>query len=137
MSSRAVLKSEPPRVSRFRSVPPAPGAKRRGMKIGIPKENRPGERRVAATPDTVSRLLKLGFEVSVESQAGAGASFRDAEYAALGASVLHTARELWDTSDIILKVQPPEQNLELGTHEAELLREGGTLVSFIWPGKNG
>jgi NAD(P) transhydrogenase subunit alpha len=106
------------------------------MKIGIPKEIRPGERRVAATPETVSRLLKLGFEVSVEAQAGAGASFRDAEYSALGASVLHSTRELWDTSDIILKVQPPEQNSELGLHEAELLREGATLVSFIWPGKN-
>jgi len=107
------------------------------MKIGIPKEVRPGERRVAATPDTVSRLLKLGFEVQVESQAGAGASFKDADYTAIGASVVRGARELWDQSELILKVQPPEQNLELGVHEAELLREGGTLVSFIWPAKNG
>src|SRR3954470_20284860 len=106
------------------------------MKIGIPKEIRPGERRVAATPETVSRLLKLGFEVSVEAQAGAGASFRDAEYSARGASVLHSTRELWATSDIILKVQPPEQNIALGAHEADLLREGATLVSFIWPAKN-
>src|SRR3954471_3868597 len=137
MSSRAVLKSEPPRVSRFRSVPPAPGAKRRGLKIGIPKEIRPGERRVAATPETVSRLLKLGFEVNVESQAGAGASFNDADYMAIGAHVVAGARELWQQSELILKVQPPEQNLELAVHEAELLREGGTLVSFIWPAKNG
>ena len=106
------------------------------MKIGVPKEVRPGERRVAATPDTVSRLLKLGFEVTVESGAGAGASFADAEYTTLGASVGH-AKEIWDGSDIILKVQPPEQNTDLGMHEAELLREGGILVSFIWPGKNG
>lgn len=105
------------------------------MKIGIPKEVRPGERRVAATPDTVSRLLKLGFEVQVERGAGAGASFADAEYVALGASVTN-AQALWDTSDIVLKVQPPELNSELGVHEAELLREGGTLVSFIWPAKN-
>ncbi|MEI9941549.1 MAG: Re/Si-specific NAD(P)(+) transhydrogenase subunit alpha [Pseudomonadota bacterium] len=107
------------------------------MKIGIPKEIRPGERRVAATPDTVSRLLKLGFEVQVESQAGAGASFADAEYTAIGATILRGARELWDQSELILKVQPPEPNLELGVHEAELLREGGILVSFIWPAKNG
>src|SRR6185369_1364592 len=106
------------------------------MKIGIPKERRPGERRVAATPDTVSRLLKLGFEVQVESQAGAGASFSDADYTALGASIVTEARELWSASDLILKVQPPEQHLELGVHEAELLREGGMLVSFIWPAKN-
>ena len=87
---------------------------RRGMKIGIPKEIRPGERRVAATPDTVSRLLKLGFEVQVESQAGAGASFRDADYTALGASIVPDARELWEQSELVLKVQPPEHNLELG-----------------------
>ena len=107
------------------------------MKIGIPKEIRPGERRVAATPDTVSRLLKLGFEVQVESQAGAGASFADADYAAIGAAVMPAARELWDQSELILKVQPPEHNVALGMHEADLLREGGTLVSFIWPAKNG
>ena len=107
------------------------------MKIGIPKEIRPGERRVAATPDTVSRLLKLGFEVQVESQAGSGASFGDADYAAIGATIVRSARELWDQNELILKVQPPEQNLELHVHEAELLREGGILVSFIWPGKNG
>ena len=106
------------------------------MKIGIPKEIRPGERRVAATPETVSRLLKLGFEVAVESQAGAGASFSDAEYSALGATVVPGARALWDQSQIVLKVQPPEQNIELGVHEAELLPEGAVLVSFIWPGKN-
>src|SRR6187402_2299652 len=107
------------------------------MKIGIPKEVRPGERRVAATPDTVSRLLKLGFEVQVESQAGSGAAFGDADYAATGATVVRSARELWDQNELILKVQPPEQNLELHVHEAELLREGGMLVSFIWPAKNG
>ena len=107
------------------------------MKIGIPKEIRPGERRVAATPETVSRLLKLGFEVQVESHAGAGASFADADYIAIGATIMRGARELWAQSDLILKVQPPEQHTELGVHEAELLREGGTLVSFIWPAKNG
>ena len=107
------------------------------MKIGIPKEVRPGERRVAATPETVSRLQKLGFEVTVESQAGAGASFDDTDYTAIGASIVPGARELWEHADIVLKVQPPEQNLALGVHEAELLREGAVLVSFIWPGKNG
>jgi NAD(P) transhydrogenase subunit alpha len=107
------------------------------MKIGIPKEIRPGERRVAATPDTVSRLIKLGFAVQVESQAGAGASFSDADYTALGASIVHDVRELWAQNELILKVQPPENNPGLGLHEAELLREGGILVSFIWPAKNG
>ena len=107
------------------------------MKIGIPKEIRPGERRVAATPDTVSRLSKLGFEVHVESQAGAGAAFTDADYTAVGANVVRGARELWGQSELVLKVQPPEHNVELGVHEAELLPSGATLVSFIWPAKNG
>jgi NAD(P) transhydrogenase subunit alpha len=107
------------------------------MKIGIPKEIRPGERRVAATPETVGRLMKLGFDVSVETQAGAGASFDDSEYSALGASVVRDTRELWSQSDIVLKVQPPEHNSALGVHEADLLPERGVLVSFIWPAKNG
>ena len=106
------------------------------MKLGIPKEIRPGERRVAGTPETVSRLLKLGFEVQVESGAGAGAAFPDDDYVKVGATIVPGARELWDTSDVVLKVQPPEQHQELGVDETELLREGATLVSFIWPAKN-
>ena len=105
------------------------------MKIGVPKEVRPGERRVAATPESVARLSKLGFEVVVETGAGAGAAFPDEDYAKVGASIAPTTRELWSNADIVLKVQPPEQHPELG-HEAELLREGATLVSFIWPAKN-
>src|SRR5579883_732992 len=105
------------------------------MKIGIPKEIRPGERRVAATPDTVGRLRKLGFDVVVESGAGVGASFDDAAYAAAGAVIAPSAREVWAGGDVVLKVQPPEARVD-GTHEADLLREGGTLVSFVWPAKN-
>src|SRR5688500_18266643 len=105
------------------------------MRIGVPKEIRPGERRVAATPETVARLLKLGFEVAVETGAGAGAAFPDEGYQKVGARIAPTTLELWAFADIVLKVQPPEQHAELG-HEADLLREGGTLVSFIWPAKS-
>jgi H+-translocating NAD(P) transhydrogenase subunit alpha len=105
------------------------------MKIGIPKEVRPGERRVAATPDTVGRLRKLGFDVSVETGAGIGASFDDVAFETAGASIVPDARELWQSADLVLKVQPPEVGPD-GVHEADLLREGGTLVSFIWPAKN-
>ncbi len=105
------------------------------MKIGIPKELRPGERRVAATPDTIKRLTKLGFDVTVETEAGVGASFDDAAYVAAGASIAPDWRSLWSAADIVLKVQPPE-SLPDGSHEADRLREGGTLVSFIWPAKN-
>jgi NAD(P) transhydrogenase subunit alpha len=113
------------------------------MKIAIPREVRIGERRVAATPDTAARLQKLGFEVLVQSGAGDGASFYDEAYEKIGARIVKDAVELWGEADIVLKVQPPD---ELPTtapyrdaktsHEADLLREGATLISFIWPAKN-
>ncbi len=106
------------------------------MKVGVPKEVRRGERRVAATPETVARLSKLGFEVLVEKDAGAGASFKDAEYEAQGATIAAEPQQVWQDVDLVLKVQPPEQHPELGVHEAELLREGAALISFIFPAKN-
>jgi len=106
------------------------------MKIAISREIRPGERRVAATPDTVARLRKLGFDVLVEAGAGVGASWSDKDYLAAGAEIVVDARTLWGEADLLLKVQPPEANPGLGAHEADLLREGATLVSFLWPGKN-
>jgi NAD(P) transhydrogenase subunit alpha len=106
------------------------------MKIGVPKEVRVGERRVAATPETIGRLKKLGFEVLVETQAGAGASFYDEDYQNAGASVVADARAVWSDADIILKVQPPDLHPALGVHETALLRPGATLISFLWPGKN-
>ncbi len=105
------------------------------MKVGIPKEIRPGERRVAATPETVGRLRKLGFEVRVESGAGVGASFDDAAYVAAQATIVPNARDIWSDCDLVLKVQPPEMQPD-GGHEADLLREHAVLVSFIWPAKN-
>jgi NAD(P) transhydrogenase subunit alpha len=106
------------------------------MTVGIPKEIRPGERRVAATPETIGRLKKIGFDVVVEAQAGARASFTDEDYRSAGAAVVADAREVWARADIILKVQPPDVHPELGVHEADLMRPGMTLISFLWPGKN-
>jgi NAD(P) transhydrogenase subunit alpha len=106
------------------------------MNIGVPKETRAGERRVAATPESIGRLKKLGFDVLVESDAGANASFYDDDYRNAGATVLADTRELWSQADIVLKVQPPDVNPTLAVHEADLLREGAALVSFLWPGKN-
>jgi H+-translocating NAD(P) transhydrogenase subunit alpha len=106
------------------------------MKVAIPKEVRAGERRVAGTPETVGRLKKLGFDVLVESHAGAGASFYDEDYESAGATVVSDTRQLWNEADIVLKVQPPDQHPTLGVHEADLMRPGTTLISFLWPGKN-
>jgi NAD(P) transhydrogenase subunit alpha len=106
------------------------------MNVAVPRECRAGERRVAATPDNVVRLLKLGFEVAVESHAGALASFGDEDYRAAGATVVDDTRALWAGADIVLKVQPPDLHPVLGVHEADLLREEATLICFLWPGKN-
>ena len=106
------------------------------MKIGIVKEIKPGERRVAATPETVGKLKKLGFEVVVESGAGEGAAFRDTDYEQAGAQVCGDTATVWGQSDIVLKVQPPDVNPALSGHEADALREKATLISFLWPTKN-
>jgi NAD(P) transhydrogenase subunit alpha len=106
------------------------------MKIGIPREVHDGERRVATTPDVVGQLRKLGFEVIVESNAGAAASFSDSAYEQAGASIINDTRALWSAADIILKVRGPAPHPGLGMHEAELMREGQTLISFLWPAQN-
>jgi NAD(P) transhydrogenase subunit alpha len=106
------------------------------MKLAVPKECRPGERRVAAAPENVARLIKMGFEVSVEHDAGAGASFSDEAYAAAGATIVSDTRQLWETGDIVLKVQPPAMHPQLAMHEADFIRDHGTLISFLYPGKN-
>jgi len=106
------------------------------MKLAVPKESRPGERRVAVTPENVARLTKLGFAVAVEHDAGAAAAFGDDDYVAAGAEIVAGPREIWQTGDIVLKVQPPDMHPGLQVHEADLIREAGTLISFLYPGKN-
>ena len=98
------------------------------MRIGIPRESRMGEKRVAATPETVEKLIKLGFEVCVERNAGAGASLVDSAFEASGARIT-TAQEAW-SSDIVLKVEPPS-NLEV-----DRLKAGAFFASFLWPAQN-
>ena len=98
------------------------------MLIGIPKESLSGETRVAATPDTVSKLIKLGFEVNVQSDAGALASFDNASFEQAGAKVV-TKKVVWG-ADIIFKLNAPTDA------EIELMHEGQTLVSFIRPAQN-
>ena len=106
------------------------------MKIGIPKEIHPEENRVAATPETVDQLKKLGFSVQVEAGAGVASNFSDEAYKEEGVKVIEDTRNLWTESDIVLKVRAPEAHPTLGVHETELLNEGSTLISFIWPAQN-
>ncbi|MFV9669551.1 Re/Si-specific NAD(P)(+) transhydrogenase subunit alpha [Pantoea sp. Ep11b] len=98
------------------------------MLIGIPKERLPNESRVAATPKTVEQLIRLGFSVTLEHDAGKRASFDDESYLAAGAT-LSDREQVWQ-SDIVLKVNAPDDE------EIALTRAGSTLVSFIWPAQN-
>ncbi len=100
------------------------------MKLGIVKETRPDERRVAASPTTVARWIKAGWEVVVERSAGDGASYPDQAYADAGASLAATAAEVWRDADVLLKVRPPTLD------EAALARAGQTVVSFLFPAQH-
>ena len=95
------------------------------MKVGIPKERRANETRVAATPETVKKLKALGLEVLVESGAGAGANYSDADYAAAGAT-LATSAQAFGTN-IVLKVQRPTVD------ELKLIAKGSMLVAILAP----
>ena len=106
------------------------------MRIGIPNEIYPGEKRVATTPALAVQLQKMGYEVQLESGAGESASFTDDAYRDVGVTIVEGAEALWSTSDIVLKVRPPEQHPQLEQHEADLLKEGATLITFLWPAQN-
>src|ERR1700741_2858404 len=92
------------------------------VSIGVPRENRPNERRVALVPGVVAKLKKLGTDLHLEAGAGQAALIPDAAYAKAGVSV--GPRKL-DT-DIVLKVQPPSID------EARALRDGSVLFSFVY-----
>ena len=100
------------------------------MRIGIPKEITANERRVAATPATVQKLIKLGFDVSLQKDAGVGAAYPDQLYVDAGAEIVDGAEALWSSADIVLKVRAPRDD------EVELLPEGKTLISFLFPATN-
>ena len=101
-----------------------------GQCIGVVREIFPGERRVATVPEVVTKLIKLGFTVSVQSGAGELANISDEAYRAAGATIVADAPTLWSSADIVFKVRGPT------TQEVDLMRAGSTLVSFIWPAQN-
>uniref|UniRef100_A0A8C2I3D1 proton-translocating NAD(P)(+) transhydrogenase n=1 Tax=Cyprinus carpio TaxID=7962 RepID=A0A8C2I3D1_CYPCA len=104
------------------------------LTVGVPKEIFQNERRVAISPAGVEALIKQGFNVVVESGAGESAKFSDDMYTNAGATI----RDVKDVfaSDVLLKVRAPMLNSALGVHEAELMSEGATLVSFVYPAQN-
>ncbi|SDI60986.1 Re/Si-specific NAD(P)(+) transhydrogenase subunit alpha [Propionivibrio dicarboxylicus] len=100
------------------------------LTIGVPREVFAGEKRVATVPEVVAKLIKLGFKVVVESGAGNFANFGDEAYQEAGAEIIADTAALWAASDIVFKVRGPSEA------EVGLMREGGTLISFIWPAQN-
>lgn len=100
------------------------------MKVGIPSEIFPNELRVAATPKTVKRLQKQGFEVYIQRNAGIKANFSDKEFEEAGAKIVNTAADIYGNSDIVLKVKEPS------VEEVGLMKEGLVLLSYLWPAQN-
>lgn len=100
------------------------------MKVGIPREILPEELRVAATPKTVQRLIKQGFDVYIESGAGIKSNYSDEAFEGAGAKILATAAELYQTADILLKVQAMTMD------EVDLMHEGQVSLSYLWPAQN-
>ena len=77
------------------------------MQVGVPKEIKVHESRVAITPDGVSELVRAGHEVFIETSAGLGSAITDADFTAHGAKILATADEVWNAAELILKVKEP------------------------------
>jgi NAD(P) transhydrogenase subunit alpha len=100
-----------------------------GISVGVPKENGAGETRVAATPDSVKRLVKSGFEIHVEEGAGLSAGFHDEEYQGAGARIV-AAKEAW-SMPLVAKVAPPTDG------EASAMQSGALIVSLLEPFRNG
>ncbi len=103
------------------------------MLIGIPKEIMHKENRVAALPETVEKFKKLGFDVIVETKAGAGAFADDEGYRRAGAEIATDAAEVFSKSDVILKVKEPLFNDQFNKHEIDMLKENQILVTFLHP----
>jgi NAD(P) transhydrogenase subunit alpha len=100
------------------------------MIVGVPKELSSDELRVAATPNTVNRLIKQGFEVIIEKGAGERSGFSDNEFQKSGAKIVNSSNELYKTSNIVLKVLAP------GFDEIDLMNPGTVTLSYLWPAQN-
>ena len=97
------------------------------IRVAVPKETAPRERRVAVTPEIAGRLVKQGYTVRVEAGAGEGAYFPDAAYEAAGAEVVPDKAALYPEAELILKVQPPAED------EVDLMQKGAVVVGFLQP----
>jgi H+-translocating NAD(P) transhydrogenase subunit alpha len=102
------------------------------MKVGVPREVLPGERRVALVPETVKKLVGSGLEVVVEKGAGTQAGFADAEYTDAGATLADTAAAAYG-ADIVVKVAPPQHGAAGAMDETAQLKPGSAFIGFLYP----
>ena len=103
------------------------------MIVGVPRENFPGERRVAMVPAVIPSLTKAGLEVAIEAGAGTEAGYLDAEYAAKGAKILASRAEVFGTADIVIQVLCYGSNDKTGKADVPLYRSNQALVGFLRP----
>jgi NAD(P) transhydrogenase subunit alpha len=103
------------------------------MKIGVPKETYPGERRVALVPLALPQLAKAGAEVVVESGAGAKAGFPDAQYVEKGAAIVATRADLFRVADVVVQVRAGGANREAGRADLGMLGPKKVLLGFLDP----
>lgn len=103
------------------------------MKLAIPKERRANESRVAATPDTVKKLIQLGFDVTVEKGAGLQSSIPDSEYEAAGATIAADAAATYKGAAVIFKVQRPLHAAEGDIDEVAMIESGAKLIAGLAP----
>ncbi len=99
------------------------------MIIFVPNEHSEAESRVSATPMSVKKLIKLGYDVTIESQCGQAASFTDTAFANAGARIVDQSTG-WSSADIVAKVTPPNSN------DVARMKPHSVLVGFVWPAKN-
>lgn len=103
------------------------------MKIAIPKERRPYERRVAATPDTIKKFIGLGLEVVVEAGAGENSRITDDDYRTAGATIMADLASTLNHADVVLKVQRPFLKNESALDELSLIKPGALLIGMLSP----
>nr|HMT27968.1 NAD(P)(+) transhydrogenase (Re/Si-specific) subunit alpha [Bacteroidia bacterium] len=100
------------------------------MKIGIPKETKEREMRVALSPEVAKSLVQAGFEITMETGAGTNSYFADDLYTAAGVTVQSDKNTVYSSSDVILKVNAPLPS------EIALMKKGAVLISFMWAATN-
>jgi NAD(P) transhydrogenase subunit alpha len=100
---------------------------------GVPKESFPGERRVAVVPQAVAQLAKAKFDLCIETGAGTGSGFSDAEYQGAGATVAPDRSEVFARSDVILQVRALGANPDGWAADLDLARDGQTIVAMMDP----